>query len=434
MKSIRIVPASGLKGVVRVPGDKSISHRAAILSAIACGKTTIRNFLFSDDCLATLRALTAMGVRISADKKNSKVIVVSTGKFRKPVSPIFMKESGTSARVLLGLLCGQDFSSELTGAASLTKRPMQRVIEPLSLMGAQIESCRGGRDGYLPLKISPSRLRGIHWEQKVASAQVKSAILLAGLYADGRTIVEEPQKTRDHTERMLKVFGADIKTKGGSVVLSAGSLRSPGRIFVPGDVSSAVFFIVAGLIIKNSRLIIKDVSINPTRMGAVRVLKRMGGKIKILKKGTFYEPTADIEVETSALKATTVRAHEIPSLVDELPVLMVAASLARGKSIIEGAQELRVKETDRITSMSANLTKLGVNIKVKSLRGIESIEIPGVDSLSGASLSSFKDHRTAMSMVVAGLSAQGPSDLDDISCVSKSFPGFLKTLKHLLVS
>ncbi|HAJ57792.1 MAG TPA: 3-phosphoshikimate 1-carboxyvinyltransferase [Candidatus Omnitrophica bacterium] len=433
MKTIKIAPAKGLRGVVRVPGDKSISHRAAILSAIACGKTTIKNFLFSDDCLATLGALSALGVRISADKKAAKVVIASSGGFKKPRSLLFMKESGTSARVLLGLLSGQDFSTELTAAPSLLRRPMQRVIEPLALMGARIKASGKSKEGFLPLQVLPSRLHGIHWRQKIASAQVKSAILLAGLYAEGRTVVEEPQKTRDHTERMLKIFGADIKIKGGKITLTAGVLRSPRNIFVPGDISSAVFFIVAALAVKNSRILIKDVGINPSRMGAVRVLKRMGGRIKILRKRSIFEPIADIEVQTSALKATTIKAHEIPCLIDELPILMVAAGIARGRSVIEGVQELRVKETDRIASMVSNLTKLGVNIKVRLLNKGESIEITGGDGLSGADLLSFCDHRTAMSMVVAGLAAKGRSSLDDISCVTKSFPDFLGVLKHLLV-
>lgn len=428
MKPIRIKPADGLRGTVRVPGDKSISHRAAILAAIASGKTTIKNFLFSDDCLTTLNALSILGVMVIVDKKASRVVIVSDGHFKKPKVPLFMRESGTSARLLLGLLSGQDFSSKFTAAPSLMKRPMQRVIEPLTKMGARIK----GRAGFLPLEALPARLCGIYWKQKVASAQVKSAILLAGLYADGKTIVEEPQKTRDHTERMLKIFGANIRTKGSKTYLTKSLLKAQKNIFVPGDISSAAFFIVAGLIIKGSRILIKDVSINPTRMGAVSVLRRMGGRIKISKKRDLFEPLADIEVRSSSLKAITIKADEIPVLIDELPVLMVAASMARGRSVIEGVQELRVKETDRVRSMVYNLTKLGVNIRVKSLKEHDSIEILGVPAFNGADLRSFSDHRTAMSMVVAALAARGESTLDDISCVGKSFPDFLAVLNHLL--
>lgn len=438
MKPIKIKPAKGLQGTLEVPGDKSISHRAAILAAMAKGKTRIKKFLFSDDCLVTLRALRALGIKVSADQKREEVVIVSPGYFHAPSSSLFMGESGTSARVLLGILSAQPFRSILTAAPSLSKRPMARVIEPLRRMGASIEARKSGKDEFLPVKIFPSVLHGIEWKQKIPSAQVKSAILLAGCYARGGTTVIEPVVSRDHTERMLKIFKVPIRIQSDRVRVRRGIFKTPFDILVPGDISSAAFFIVAGLLVKNSKLLIKNVGINPTRAGVIQVLKRMGGKIKVMKKAVpdarnQFEPVADILVETSILHSTIIKRPEIPSLIDELPVLMVAASLAKGRTIIEGAGELRVKEADRINSMRWNLTKLGVPLKVKSLKKTEVLEITGIETLKGAGLKSFCDHRTAMSMVIAALAAEGESVLDDTICMDKSFPGFLATLKHLLI-
>ncbi len=431
MKPIKIKPQRGLRGTVRMPGDKSISHRAAIAASLSSGKTRIRNFLFSDDCLATLEILAALGVKISIERRSSEVIIDSSGRFKKPKGALFARESGTTARILLGLLSAQDFSSKLTASSSLMKRPMRRVIEPLTLMGAHISGRNVGSDIFLPLHIFPARLTGICWKQKVASAQVKSAILLAGLYAKGETAVIEPEKTRDHTERCFEFFGADIRKKGKKISIRKSSLVSPKDIFVPGDISSAAFFMVAGLLCKGSDLLIKDVGINPTRAGVLEILKRMGANIRVTNRRKGFEPLADIHVKSSSLKAVTINCKEIPGVIDELPILMVAASKARGTTVIKGVRELRVKETDRIESMVSNLSKLGVNIRVKFLKENECLEIFGSNDFTGTNLLSFSDHRTAMSMVVAGISAVGVSELDDISCVSKSFPGFLPALKHL---
>lgn len=427
-----IKPSQGLQGALTLPGDKSISHRAAICAALAQGKTVIKNFLFSDDCRVTLNALSALGVNVRADKKAGEVTIRSEGRFKKPKTALFMGGSGTSARIFLGLLAGQDFSTKITGAFSLKQRPMQRVMEPLTLMGARIRSLDKTKNAHLPLEVSPGSLNGIRWEQKVASAQVKSAILLAGLFAQGRTCVLEPLKTRDHTERMLKLFRADVRCERNTICVSRSRLIPPENIFIPGDISSAAFFIVAALIVKNSHIVVKDVGVNPTRMGFVRVLERMGAEIRIFNKRDLLEPLADIEVRSSALKSTLIKGEEVPSLIDELPILMVAAGLARGKTVIEGVQELRVKETDRIKSMVFNLTKLHANIKVKTLKKSVIIEIHGVSRFKRARLRSFSDHRTAMSMVVAALATTHGAFLDDISCVSKSFPQFLSSLNHLL--
>lgn len=432
MKTIKIIPKTGLRGTVIVPGDKSISHRAAILAALTRGKTTIKNFLFSDDCLVTLKVLESLGVKIIYKKKFCEVVIESTGFLRAPKSSLFMKESGTSARVLLGVLAGQNFVSKVTGSPSLMRRPMLRVIKPLRLMGARIKAKKSKNDEFLPLEILPADLHGITWVQEVSSAQVKSAILLAGLFSEGETVIKESVATRDHTERMLKLFGVSAKSVKKVIHLYPSPLQSPGEIVIPRDFSSAAFFIVAALLIKNSRLLIKDVGINPARFGIFYVLKRMGAKMTILNRRPSFEPVADIEIVSSSLKATVIEAREIPGLIDELPVLMIAAAKARGKTIIEGAGELRVKETDRIQSMFFNLRELGIKINVKSgKKSGERIEIFGSDHFEGARLRSFSDHRTAMSVYIAALAAKGASTLDDAGCVSKSFPGFFDVMKHL---
>jgi 3-phosphoshikimate 1-carboxyvinyltransferase len=431
MEPIKIKPIQKLHGTITLPGDKSISHRAAILAGMSQGKTKIKNFSFSDDCFITLRILKKLGAKIATDKKNKEVVIVSRGFFTSPKSSLFMGESGTSARIFLGLLSAQPFASRLTGAPSLLKRPMERVICPLRMMGARLRARQIKKDRFLPIDVSPSVLYGIQWTQKIPSAQVKSAVLLAGLFAEGETIVKEPVISRDHTERMLKLFGADIKIQNHSIRIKKSPLETPKQITIPGDISSATFFIVLGLLVKNSKIIIRNVGVNPTRMGAIKILKKMGGRIKLLNKRDGVEPVADILVSSSDLCAAVITSSEIPSLIDELPILMVAASLAKGRTKIEGVRELRVKETDRIESMRLNLVKLGVSVRVKGLNKRETIEIKGSKILKAAHLRSFSDHRTAMSMVVAGLAAEGVSHLDDISCANKSFPEFLSGLKHL---
>ncbi|WP_228767780.1 3-phosphoshikimate 1-carboxyvinyltransferase [Candidatus Velamenicoccus archaeovorus] len=427
-----IKPCKAIHGTAELPGDKSISHRAAILSSLAKGRTEIRRFLFSDDCLVTLSALKAMGVGVRIFRREHRVVIDSSGVLCPPMGSLNMNESGTSARMLMGLLAGQGFASRLTGAPSLLKRPMARVIKPLSLMGAGIQARRKGGKDYLPVSIRPSVLHGICWRQEVASAQVKSALLLAGLFAQGETCVHEAVMTRDHTERMLRFFGADLRMSGGGIVVKGGELTSPGFVIVPGDISSAAFFIVAALVLKGSRLVLKHVGVNPTRTGAIRVLQRMGGRIRLVSRQKGYEPAADLDIRFSRLCGTRIRSAEIPSLIDELPVLMVAASLAEGRTVIEGAGELRVKETDRIRSMSWNLKRAGVKIGTKVAAGREDIVITGSGGIKGAHFRSFGDHRTAMSMYVAALAASGVSSLDDPACVGKSFPEYFSVFKHLI--
>lgn len=442
MSSFRIKPSPHpLRGKISPPPDKSITHRAIILSAISEGKTTINRFASNDDCLATINAFKFLGVKIKIIQ--SRLVVFGKGLkgLTRPPKAISAGESGTTMRLLLGVLAGQNFSSSLVAQKSLSQRPMLRVIRPLRMMGAVINSKLKIKNSkqveeYPPLKIKGNgNLRPITYKMPVASAQVKSAILFAGLYCKGTTKVIEPIKTRDHSERMLKLFKADIKIKGMAISIKGGEeLVSPLLIDIPGDISSASFFIVAAAIISGSHLIIKSVGLNPTRMGVIKVLKRMGADIQVfgLRPRVFgYEPVADISVKSSKLKGVRIRNKEMPSLIDEVPILMVAACNAEGRTVFEGVEELRLKETDRINSMMRNLNKMGANIKVKQRKFRIDIIITGTKQLVGTKVSSFGDHRTAMSMLIAGIKAKGSTIIDDISCINKSFPDFISILTSL---
>ena len=424
------------RGRIKLIGDKSIAHRALILSALTSGKTRLKNFPLHDDALATLNALRALGVKIL--QREGLVTVYGCGRQGLKVSgePIFVNNSGTTLRLLLGVLAGMNFKTKVVAGEFLSVRPMSRVNLPLRLMGARITARIKDHEEYAPIVISGGNLKGIVYRSPIASAQVKSAILLAGLFAQGKTQVFERLSTRDHTERMLKLFGANIVLNNNSITLNPDQdLVSPGEIYIPGDISSAAFFIVLAAIIPKARIIIQQSGLNPGRSGIITVLKRMQAKIKVAiskaDKSANFEPRGGLTISSSKLKGTVVLANEIPSLVDELPILMVAACFAQGSTIIKGVGELRVKETDRINSMVVNLQKMGSDIRVNKVGKKENIIIQGQGRLYGAKLRSFGDHRTAMSMVVAALAADGESSLDDISCLSKSFPGFLKTLKSL---
>jgi len=438
MKPFNILPGLTLKGRIILPGDKSIAHRALILGAISSGVTTLDNFPENNDLAATLDTFLRLGVKIKKGKKG-KVIIFGKGLngLQKPQGSLFVAESGTTFRLLLGLLAAQEFGVKLTAGKSLSKRPMLRVIQPLRKMGAFIKSRRSGVDEYPPVFIKGGNLKGITYKIPVASAQVKSAIILAGLYAQGQTKVIEIVQTRDHTERMLKVFKAKIKHEGNAIVIEKRrALISPGGIYIPGDLSSAAFFMVAVIILSGSEILLKDISLNPSRLGVVRVLKRMGAHINIVGRHvgmnlSGFEPLGDIAVRSSELKATRVRRREVPSLIDELPILMVASCFARGETVLEGVKELRVKEADRVSSMLENLRRMGADIRVARSNRTENIIIKGVGKLKGASLRSFGDHRTAMSAIIAGLAASGKSRIDDVSCINKSFPGFVNLLMSL---
>lgn len=449
MRPFAFQPLSCVRGEVYLLGDKSIAHRALIISSLSRGKTKIENFPANKDCLATLNAFRKLGIKITQtfsdphSKFSSTVTVFGRGLhgLKRPSGPIFVGESGTTLRMLLGVLAGQDFNTKLIAGGSLSKRPMLRVSLPLRLMGAQIETRSVIRNGqyeeYPPIIIKGVSLKPIFYNMPVASAQVKSAILLAALYTSGETRIVEPIKTRDHTERLLRLFQARIKLYKNNIVIKGGTdLFTPGSLSVPADISSASFFMVLATIIPDSEVLIRNVCLNPSRAGIINVLKRMGADIRFLKVRrqaiTMCEPVGDLLVKSSFLKGTIVRKEEVPSLIDELPILMAAACYAKTKSVFEGVNELRVKEADRVTSMTKNLRRMGAVISIsKSINGEEKIIIKGVNTLTGAKIRSFRDHRTAMSMIVAGLSAKGASSIDDVSCIDKSFPDFLRILHTL---
>ncbi|MDD5565701.1 MAG: 3-phosphoshikimate 1-carboxyvinyltransferase, partial [Candidatus Omnitrophica bacterium] len=428
---------------MRLPGDKSISHRAALLSALSNRTTLLNNYPLNNDCLFTLRVLRQLGIKVAIKRlEGFRADVRIAGKglhgFRPPRSSLYVGESGTTLRLILGILAGQEFKTKLIAGKSLSTRPMLRVTGPLRMMGAQLDSVRVKRglrtEEYPPISIKGGKLKPIVYTLPIASAQVKSAILLAGLFAAGKTSVDEPVKTRDHTERMLELFRADIRHTGKKVVINGGGmLVSPGRIYIPGDISSASFFMVLAALIPCAEVAIENTSVNPSRLGIVKVLKRMGADIRVIMRTTHsFEPMGTILVRNKRLKGVRVSKEAIPSLIDELPILMVAASFARGKSVFEGIEELKVKETDRIISMCENLKKMGAGVEVFRKAGHVAIRIAG-GKLRGASVRSFGDHRTAMSMIIAGLAAEGMTELDDVSCIDKSFPGFTRLIRAFSV-
>lgn len=426
------IEAKKISGQITPPADKSISHRAVIIASIASGKTQIKNLSDCEDCLRTIDAFKNMGIAVSKSGEFSYIEGKGLTGLNKPKGKLYLGNSGTSMRLLLGVLAAQRFSSELSGDASLSKRPMKRVIEPLSLMGAEIKGT--GKDEVAPLTVRGRTLKPICYDAPIASAQVKSAILLAGLYAEGTTKVSEPAKSRDHTERMLKKFGADISVEGLSVSVTGKTNLTAKDIDVPGDASSASFFLVGACISKGSEVSIKSVGLNPTRTVFLNVLQRMGASIrwdyendKAASDDYSQELKGEITARYSSLKGFTISSDEIPSLIDELPILMVAATQAEGESIISGAGELRVKETDRINSMISNLTKMKADIESHG----NDIIIRGPSKLSGSIVESFGDHRTAMSMAIAALCASGRTTVKDTDCVSTSYPGFFEELLRL---
>lgn len=426
MTETYIKKVTKINGTLNLSGDKSITHRAIILGSIAQGTTNIDNFSISNDCAVTIKVFRDLGVIIESSDKTLSVHGKGLYGLKPPNNELYMEASGTSMRLLAGILSGQNFKSVLKGDESLSKRPMKRITEPLKLMGAEIT---GPDDAnFAPLYIKGGNLKNINYSTKISSAQVKSAILLAGLYAGDITCVTEPEKSRDHTERMLKLFGAKITETGLSVSVEGKPNLAAKSITVPGDISSAAFFIVAATIVKNSKLLIKSVSLNPTRTGIIDIIQKMGGDIKEVKRIEGFEPSGDILIKSAKLRGVTIEKNDIPRLIDELPVIMVAASLAEGTTIIKSAGELRVKETDRINSMVTNLKALGVDI---SPRG-EDIIIKGGGSIRGGNVMSFSDHRTALSLVIAGLVADKDIILDDIDCIAKSFPDFFKKLETII--
>lgn len=438
MPQIKVGKIKSLNGEFVAPADKSVSQRAVIISAIAAGKTRIHNFLDCDDCQNAIRAFGKMGIETKLkDTKDGKLLEVwGRGLYGliRPKSNIYLGNSGTTMRIICGLMAAQKFKTVLTGDKLLSARPMRRVIEPLKAMGADITGCIKDKQLYPPLTISGRNLKGVSYKMPVKSAQVKSSILMAGLYAQGKTKISEILKTRDHTERMLRLFGADIKVNGLEVAISGKKiLISPGNIYIPGDISSCAFFIVGATIIPGSKIIIRGVGLNPTRSYFFTILKRMGADVCILKKKNLHnnsEPCADIKVCSSHLSATVLTEEEVAYCIDELPILAVAACFAKGITRISHAAELRIKETDRIYSMVTNLKKMGASIHNEG----NDLIIKGTGRLKGATLSSFGDHRTAMSMAIAGLAAIGDTTIKNTQCINKSYPDFSKILKNITLA
>jgi len=425
---VAIKPAGALRGVVQVPGDKSISHRAVMLGALASGETEIENFLFGEDCLSTIQVVQSLGVEVSMTK--DRVVVRSAGlqALREPEDVLDAGNSGTTMRLMTGILAGCPFFSVITGDASLRRRPMQRVIQPLSAMGARI-AARGG-NAYAPLAITGGKLSATTYSSPVASAQVKSAVLLAGLFADGPTTVVEPARSRDHTERLLSYFGARVEVEDNQVTVWGRPELHGRKVIVPGDISSAVFFLVAGSTVPGSDLLLPNVGINPTRAGALQVLMAMGADISILNERQVNgEPVADIRVCSSRLQGTTISGAIIPYLIDELPALAVAAALAEGETVVRDASELRVKESDRITAVVNLLGQMGADITGHD----DGFVIRGGRALQGVKYDSCGDHRMAMSAAVAGINASGITQIKAAECVKISFPDFSDTLNLLSV-
>lgn len=415
-------PAAGpLRGRVRVPGDKSISHRAMMFGSLAEGVTEVSGFLEGEDTLATAAAFRAMGVRIDAEGPGRRIVHgVGLHGLRAPAGPLDLGNSGTGMRLIAGLMAGQAFATELVGDESLSRRPMKRVIEPLRRMGAVVESREGG---LAPLRIAPAPdgLVGIDYASPVASAQVKSCLLLAGLYARGTTSVTEPHRTRDHTERMLRAFGAEVRVAGNTASLDGGQRLRATAIEVPADVSSAAFFLVAASIVPGSDLLLESVGVNPLRDGVVRALRLMGADITVQNPRTLGdEPVADLRVRHAALQGIEVPEALVPDMIDEFPVLFAAAALARGTTVVRGAAELRVKESDRIAAMAAALRALGAQVDETP----DGAVITG-GALSGGRIDSHGDHRIAMASAVAAQVAGGPVSIEDCANVATSFPGFV---------
>jgi 3-phosphoshikimate 1-carboxyvinyltransferase len=420
-----VEPCAGIAGQVRVPGDKSISHRALMLGAIASGTTQVEGFLEGEDCLATLRAVASLGVNVQRPAPGEVVIEgVGLRGLGRPRAVLDMGNAGTAMRLFMGLLSAQGFDSELVGDESLMRRPMERVAKPLRAMGAQIET----QDGRPPVRIrGGAALRGLRYEMPVASAQVKSAVLLAGLYAEGETTVVEPAVTRDHTERMLQSFGANVVARGGSAtVLPAAQLEAT-RISVPGDFSSAAFFIVAACIGAREPFVIEGVGVNPTRTGLLEMLALMGADLRLINhRSAGAEPVADIEVRPAPLRGIRVPERLVPLAIDEFPAFFIAAACADGETLVTGAEELRVKESDRIVVMARGLDSLGVQNEVRA----DGLSIQG-GPFGGGVVESHGDHRVAMSFAVASLRASAPIEIRDVANVATSFPGFAATARSV---
>lgn len=422
----QLQPIQRLKGSIKVPGDKSISHRAVMFGSIAEGTTTVDGFLTGEDCLSTISCFKKLGVTIQ--QEGEKVTIEGKGiEGLKPSSEdLYVGNSGTTIRLMLGILANTPFESTLTGDESIAKRPMNRVTKPLKEMGAAIDGNDSGNK--VPLHIKGGETRGIHYTSPIASAQVKSAIILAGLDGEGTTSVEEPFKSRDHTERMLQAFGVEVESDDLTVAVAGGQKLKGTHIEVPGDISSAAFFLVAGAIVPNSEITLKKVGLNPTRTGILDVLKDMGADITYQNiNDTASEPFGDLIIKSSDLKGTVIQGDLIPRLIDEIPIIALAATQAEGKTIIKDAHELRVKETDRIETVVNELKKMGADIEATE----DGMIIHGKSALNGASVQSYGDHRIGMMLSVAACIAKGETTLTNSEAIAVSYPSFFEQLNVL---
>jgi 3-phosphoshikimate 1-carboxyvinyltransferase len=420
-------PARGLSGSITVPGDKSISHRALILGSLSSGEMKIRNLSSGEDVRSTWRCLGQLGAGIEPLDDEVRVEGRPQGPLMEPEAVLDVGNSGTTIRLLSGLLAAQPMFSVLTGDDSLRRRPMDRIVKPLRQMGAEIWGRENGR--FAPLAIKGGRLSPIHYDSPIASAQVKTALLLAGLTLEGETSLAEPYLSRDHTERMLRYMGVDVACDPGAIRLRGGQRIEAKNIDVPGDPSSAAFLVVGALITSRSELEVRDVCVNPTRIGYLTILDRMGASVELCnRREVCGEPVADLKVRSSGLKGTTLLPEEVPGCIDEIPVLCIAAAFARGATKITGARELRVKESDRIAAMASNLSAMGVEV-VERADGLEIEGRGGVEAFQGRS---WGDHRIALSLIVAALAAEGPSRVHGGNCMNISFPGFLDGIAPLI--
>ena len=426
-QSRTVSPASGLNGEITVPGDKSISHRSIMLGSLAAGVTVVHGFLHGEDNHSTLNAFRSMGVEIeNLPGDILKIHGRGLDGLQEPSDVIDCGNSGTTIRLMTGLLAGQRFFSVLTGDRYLRKRPMRRVVEPVSRMGARIWGRQGGQ--LAPLAIQGGKLVGLDYDSPIASAQVKSALLLAGLYAESPTTVKEPHLSRDHSERMLSYFGARVESFDGGVRVFPRPALKGQEVHVPGDISSAAFFMVAALVTPGSDLLIRNVGINPTRSGIIDILQAMGGDLRIVDlREHSGEPVADIHVKSSSLQGIDIGGELVPRAIDEFPVVSVAACFAQGQTTIRDARELRVKETDRIAAMTSELAKLGASVEPRE----DGMIVTGGHPLQGGDVTSHGDHRIAMSMAIAALAATGAVTIDDVQCTATSFPNFWELLERI---
>lgn len=425
MSQLKVTSCKSIQADLSVPGDKSISHRSIMFGALAEGKTRIKGFLRSEDCLCTMRIFQALGVNIEEIDDNNLLIEGSAKKLKPPCEALDCGNSGTSMRLIAGVLAGQTFTSKLFGDASLSKRPMQRIINPLTQMGARILS--QGEKGRPPLEIHGQLLKGIDYLSPIASAQLKSSILLAGLFAKGKTSVTEPVLSRDHTERMLEHFHAKPMIENLKISISGDTRLHAQDIEVPGDISSAAFWLVAAAASPHSNLTVRNVGLNPTRTGILSVLLRMGAQIRESIETSNAEPFGNIQVKGGHLVGTVVEGEEIPNVIDEIPILSVAAALAEGETTFRNAEELRVKETDRIAAMAGNLRQFGVEVEEFK----DGMTVKGGCKLKGAHVKSFGDHRIAMSCAILGLFAEGETIIDDSDCITTSYPTFERDLRDI---